>query len=1004
MFRARLSLWISLLLFSPAWAKPTLEQLQGFIARLEVRQQAGDLRGILRQAAEEPELAAIVVHDWPLETPDLPGRRRQLFTLVVRGLELKGTLPSESVKALLSPQEAVLTLEAAPAVEVGPRLEAIDWFYWGIPNANRLLDVGNYRQLATVFDAYVETLGGKPEARLYPALARMLAGDFPYSAARRRQMVAWAGENAENLSFLYASMGMAALDFGRADVAAEVLEPLERSLRDTRPERQPFYHFLLETLRYRLAARERVEKDLSELRASHDRAWEAFAAYKNGSSSDMRLWMRCAQYWAGILNSEVNFGKDEFKALQQADLKQLFRVSQEALEQGSYGAQLGTLNGLLELELDNLWLETRTLEQSRPVLELAATTLQTYRGWMEEDQQRQDETCPPGLRRRLGGDFRLDFAHGDLDLLESRYLALRQLHAPSPETLRALNEASDRSTRYHGLVGFRDARFALILNGQVALADRQRLLEGLQKDWERCQFRPGLLSLAMDRGRLLAESGRKAEAVAQLQQATGPLEGYLAELGAGALTLEAHRRNYLLLARLQAELGRPEESFATLTRFQNLEAVQRSARALWQRPEVARVRLLSEEGQALEQQASLQRSLGLAADSQLLADNRQRFEQALEQLLQREPRYRRALRVLPADLAGARRSLPADAALVQYVPGPEGLYVLVVTRQGVKARRIAVSQAELDKRVARLRTRIAGFASRPDLIKGFRWSDPKAPGYDNHTRPLLEDSRRLYDWLLRPLEADLKGRSVLAIVPSGNLYYLPFSGLIRSMGPKGPEFVAQRWQCVELVKAADLRELQKTVPTAQGLLALANPDGSLPGAEREVRVISRFFPKAGLHFGSDAAAPLLRALPKGTGYLHLATHGILNARDPLASYLVVAGSRLHIRDVYGLSFRDLRLVTLSACQTAIQEGDVTGGEVTSLAQAFSVAGGRAVLASLWDVSDDGTERLMSALYPKLARGMSLSKALQQAQLEVMAQAKFQHPFYWAAFSLYGDWR
>jgi len=63
-----------------------------------------------------------------------------------------------------------------------------------------------------------------------------------------------------------------------------------------------------------------------------------------------------------------------------------------------------------------------------------------------------------------------------------------------------------------------------------------------------------------------------------------------------------------------------------------------------------------------------------------------------------------------------------------------------------------------------------------------------------------------------------------------------------------------------------------------------------------------------------------------------------------------------------------------------------------------------VLASLWNVSDEGTERLMLALYPKLARGMSLSKALQQAQLEVLARPQFQHPFYWAAFSLYGDWR
>ena len=117
----------------------------------------------------------------------------------------------------------------------------------------------------------------------------------------------------------------------------------------------------------------------------------------------------------------------------------------------------------------------------------------------------------------------------------------------------------------------------------------------------------------------------------------------------------------------------------------------------------------------------------------------------------------------------------------------------------------------------------------------------------------------------------------------------------------------------------------------------------------------------------------------------------------------MAGSHLRLSDVYGLSLKKVRLVTLSACQTAL-EGSAVGSEVSSLAQAFSIAGGHAVLASLWSVSDDGTERLMAALYPRLARGMSLSRSLQQAQLEVMAQAGLQHPFYWAAFSLFGDWR
>jgi len=63
--------------------------LRGYIAKLELRQQAGDIRGILQQAGEQPELAAILIHDWPLE--GLTDPRRKLPTLLARGRELKGT-------------------------------------------------------------------------------------------------------------------------------------------------------------------------------------------------------------------------------------------------------------------------------------------------------------------------------------------------------------------------------------------------------------------------------------------------------------------------------------------------------------------------------------------------------------------------------------------------------------------------------------------------------------------------------------------------------------------------------------------------------------------------------------------------------------------------------------------------------------------------------------------------------------------------------------------------
>lgn len=981
-----------------AWARPTLEQLRGFIEKLEIRQKAGDLRGILEQAAQEPELSAIVVHDWPLE--GLTPERLRLLTLVARGLDLAGNPKPLADLKERSPAEAALTLASAPQVEVAARLEAVDWNYWGLPNLQRLVDLGNFRQageLSEAYRAYLESAQGEdlPLARLVPYEANLLAGEFPYSAERRQQMVEWAqtDPSGEELAFLYALMVGQATDSGRPDIARQLLAPFEASLVKAAPARQPLYRFVLETARFQLLLRDRSSPDFDELTRQHQLAWKALSEYHGNRSRETRLWLRGSDYWRGLLDQLMlaDFHEEELKDLALADNRELFRISGEALAQESYGAQLNTLAGVLQVELQGQLAQQRTLAQSLPVLELTAQTLGQYREWLSEDQNQQEASLPPSIRRRLGASFHLDLMHGDLSMLASRFLALRQLHDQDPKDLRELIQESEAAASNRGLSGFADARY-LLLRLTRQSEQIEALLLSLEAEWQRNQFRPGMIALTMERGQRLAQQGQIPQAMAKLSRGIELLEKYLADFGGGLGVLSSYRRDYELLARLQAQSGLQREAFGTMARLNQVETMQRGSVALLQRPELAGLKQLEEQAQALQQQAASAHALGRPVESQLLTQNRQQTRQLLTGLLEHFPQYRQALSVEPVNLTAVQKDLPPDTVLVQYLPGPQGLYLFVLTRQQLKVRRVSVSAGELEKAVARLRARIASYPLHPPT-KPFRWD-----------AELVRDGRQLYDWLIRPLEQDLRGHSVLAIVPSGNLYYLPFACLIRDVGPKGPQFVAQRWQCVELVKAADLQALQgKALPTRSALLALANPDGTLPGAEREVRQIARFFAKAQIHVGRQARAQFLTPLPAGTGYLHLATHGVLDARQPVESYLLMAGSRLRLSDVYGLSLAKVRLVTLSACQTALR-GSSAGSEVSSLAQAFSTAGGHAVLASLWSVSDDGTARLMSALYPRLAGGMSLSRGLQQAQLEVMAQPGMQHPFYWAAFSLFGDWR
>jgi CHAT domain-containing protein/Tfp pilus assembly protein PilF len=223
----------------------------------------------------------------------------------------------------------------------------------------------------------------------------------------------------------------------------------------------------------------------------------------------------------------------------------------------------------------------------------------------------------------------------------------------------------------------------------------------------------------------------------------------------------------------------------------------------------------------------------------------------------------------------------------------------------------------------------------------------------------------------------------------------------------------------------------------------------LPGTREELETVVHFARARGVVRLEGTAASttgLLRALPQSR-WAHIATHGFFadptvpsvlrpdpklfarsgsdraepGARNPLVlSGLVLAGANRPSADVdatthddlgiltaeaiAGLPLQELELVVLSACETGL--GTVAGGEgVFGLQRAFHLAGARTVVASLWNVDDTTTRKLMRLFYSNLwERGMPAAEALRQAQLTVLSEAvgSGDKPYYWAGWVLSGD--
>ncbi len=326
----------------------------------------------------------------------------------------------------------------------------------------------------------------------------------------------------------------------------------------------------------------------------------------------------------------------------------------------------------------------------------------------------------------------------------------------------------------------------------------------------------------------------------------------------------------------------------------------------------------------------------------------------------------------------------------------------------------------------------------------------------------LNSAKYLYTHLITPWLGRLAAGAQVVLIPDDDLAFAPFSALV---GPDG-KYLIETLAFSLLDSGREVVRLRGRPAVRAGAVVVGGPDfdleaakptsaarptsrsgqvragtgkvewSPLPGAAAEAAMLDALLRSADLVpkllLGAAATEGQWKALAPGRRYLHLATHGYF-ARDSaddtpsaalrnplLRSGLVFAGANhpapggedsedgwLTAEEVAGMDLAGTELVVLSACETGLGGGG-SGEGVFGLRRAFFQAGARGLVMSLWNVDDEATVQFMQKFWTRLLQcdktaGCTKSRLLAETQKEMLHDARWHDPMYWAAFVYVGEW-
>ncbi|MCC0176282.1 CHAT domain-containing protein [Waterburya agarophytonicola K14] len=318
-------------------------------------------------------------------------------------------------------------------------------------------------------------------------------------------------------------------------------------------------------------------------------------------------------------------------------------------------------------------------------------------------------------------------------------------------------------------------------------------------------------------------------------------------------------------------------------------------------------------------------------------------------------------------------------------------------------------------------------ATRKRLTQRIR--DLEAGIGDRNSLKYLPPARLIYNWLFKPLDPYLaaEGIDTVLLCTGTTLRSLPFSAL-----HDGEKFVVEKYN-IARIPAFSLTDTSYQPRTDKKVLATGASEfddlPSLPGVEIELdTIVPKLWSGEKILNQDFTVANLKQAHQSGSfDIIHIASHSLFDSGSPENSYIQFDDRKLSLDQLTNLELDlpQVDLLVLSACETALGNKDAEFGFAGLAMQ----SGVKSALASLWTISDAGTVVLMSEFYQELRSTPIKAEALRKAQLSMLQQKvyvegtkvrgsaievdlpsntaraelqNFNHPFYWAGFTIIGN--